>query len=127
MTDTAAVPVNLVRASTAPAYDPPGHFDVDARRLQGLEAGGPSGFWVGRSVYPPGARAELSPTSADTVYVVLEGDLEVGLDNQNDLEVPVLLGAGDSLFLACGTARSVHNRTDSDAVLLVILQPRGTA
>ena len=42
----------IVRAADAPAYDPPLHTGVEARRLQGLEAGETDRFWVGLSTYP---------------------------------------------------------------------------
>lgn len=110
---------NLVRGADAPTYDPPGHHGVHAQRLQGLEAGGPTGLWVGRSSYPPGASAELAPTQGDTVYVVLSGRLTVTLPGPEE----VVLEASDSLHLPIGTTRAVRNSTEQEATLLVVMRP----
>jgi hypothetical protein len=56
--------VNITRADAAPSYHPPLHHDVHAVRLQGHEAGFSSRFWVGRSRYLPGGRAEEAPAGA---------------------------------------------------------------
>lgn len=122
---------NLTRLDEAPAYDPPGHVGVAAQRLQGLEAGGPAAFWVGRSTYPSGARAELSPTAGDTVYVVTDGELVVTIvrasaGGSDTVADEVVIRTGDSMFLPRATVRSVENRGADTAVLLVILHPEVT-
>ncbi|MEU5883283.1 cupin domain-containing protein [Spirillospora sp. NPDC047279] len=101
-------------------YDPPGHRSVDARRLQGLAAEGPDDFWVGLSRYVPGAEAEMAPTAADTVYVLLEGELELTSETDG---VTVVLRRHDSAFLPLGETRRVRNISDTDSLLLVILKP----
>jgi quercetin dioxygenase-like cupin family protein len=108
--------VNITRADAAPSYHPPLHHDVHAVRLQGHEAGFSSRFWVGRSRYLPGGRAEEAPTAEETVYVVLDGELVVSAEGQTDT-----LRAGDSVHLPKGTVRRVENRSDQDASLLVVI------
>jgi quercetin dioxygenase-like cupin family protein len=103
------VTARIVRGADAPAYHPPRHTDVEARRLQGHEAGPTERFWVGESRYPPGGSAERSPAAEETVYVVLEGELTLTLE------------AGDSVHLPKGETRSVENTSDDDARLLVVI------
>jgi mannose-6-phosphate isomerase-like protein (cupin superfamily) len=110
--------VKVTRAVDAVPYAPPGHFGVESRRLQGAEAGGPDGFWVAESVYPPGSGAELTPTAGDTVYVVLEGELTVTAGDHGETLRP-----HDSVFIGAGEVRSLLNASDEPALLLVVLQP----
>lgn len=108
--------MRITRADAAPPYEPPLHYDVTAVRLQGHEAGNTSRFWVGRSRYLPGGRADEAPTAEETVYVVLDGELMVTADGQS-----AAVYAGDSVFLPKGTVRSIENRSGREAVLLVII------
>ena len=111
--------MNVTRRDDAVPYLPPGHADVDARRLQGLEAGGPTDFWVARSTLDPGAVVATGPVGGDTVYVVLEGTLEVVLDD--DPATSVALLPGDSAFLARGQHRSLRATGDAPTVAHVIV------
>ena len=106
----------IVRAADAPAYHPPLHTGVQARRLQGLEAGETDRFWVGLSTYPPESSADTSPTAQETVYVVLDGTLVLTVDGGEHE-----LGGGDSVHLPRGTVRSVANRSEEPARLLVVI------
>jgi quercetin dioxygenase-like cupin family protein len=110
--------MHLVTAADAVPYRPPGHHHVAARRLQGLEAGGPVEFSVGLSHYPPGSMVDAGPTAAETVYVVIDGELELTADGRT-----VVLGAHDSVHLAAGEIRGLRNASTADATLLVVLKP----
>lgn len=107
-------------ASTAVRYEAPGHIDVESVRLQGQDAGGAQFCTVSVSTYPPGAGVESQPTAVDTVYVVLDGHLEI---TSHDDESTHRLGQFDSVSLRAGETRSLWNRTDADARLLVVLAP----
>jgi mannose-6-phosphate isomerase-like protein (cupin superfamily) len=113
------VPARITRSVEAPAYDPPLHNGVVAKRLQGHEAGATERFWVGESLYLPGGEAETSPTAAETVYVVLEGELTLTVPG--DEAVAEVLSVGDSVHMPTGTTRSVRNDSGVDARLLVII------
>jgi uncharacterized cupin superfamily protein len=108
--------MRITPADAAPPYDPPLHQDVQAVRLQGHEAGPTDRFWVGRSRYLPGGRADKAPTAEETVYVVLDGELVLSTDGQDST-----LQAGDSVHLPKGTVRSLENRSGQDASLLVVI------
>jgi quercetin dioxygenase-like cupin family protein len=108
--------MRITRADAAPSYSPPLHHGVDAVRLQGLEAGPTSRFWVGLSRYQPGGGADEAPTAEETVYVVLEGELVVSAEGEE-----ATLHARDSVHLPKGTVRRVTNRSERDAALLVII------
>ena len=100
-------------------YTPPAHDGVDCRRLQGMEAGPSDAFWVGLSVYPPGSSAGPSEVMAESVYVVLDGEFELDCDGTH------VLRKHDSVRFAKGEHRTLTNRSDADATLLVtIAKPR---
>lgn len=107
----------ITRLATAPAYTPPLHEGVDARRLQGHEAGPTERFWVGESHYHPAGSAQTSPTAEETVYYVIEGELTLTLPHGQVEQ----LGAGDCVHLPRGTVRSLENRTGNGARLLVVI------
>jgi mannose-6-phosphate isomerase-like protein (cupin superfamily) len=110
------VTARITRLADAPAYDPPGHRDVDAMRLQGREAGPTERFWVGRSVYHPGGVAETSPAREETVYVVVDGEVTLIVGDESST-----LRRGDSVHLPRGVVRSVRNDGDRPAELLVVM------
>lgn len=104
------------RAGEAPPYSPPLHKGVDARRLQGHEAGPTERFWVGLSVYEPGGVAETSPAAEETVYTVLDGEVVLTADDREETLRPL-----DSAHLSKGTVRNVENRGAEPATLLVVI------
>ncbi|WP_410874613.1 cupin domain-containing protein [Nocardia sp. A7] len=110
--------MHLIRAAQAVPYQAHGHTGVDSRRLQGSEVGGPDKAAVSVSTYLPGSAVAASPTAADTIYVVLAGELEL---NGHLGEASLTLAAHDSVFLPRGEVRSLRNRTAENAMLLVVL------
>lgn len=112
--------MRVTRFSAAPSYSPPLHVDVTCKRLQGHEAGPTAHFWVGHSVYKPGGAASASATLEETIYTVLDGEIVVNANGREET-----LHALDSVHLPKGTVRSVENRSDRDASILVtIASPR---
>jgi hypothetical protein len=112
--------MHIVRSEHSLAYEPPGHQGVIARRLQGLEAGGPAGVAVSISTYLPGSTIDALPVAGDTIYVVLAGALVL---NPHDPATATTLATHDSVYLPQGEIRSVRNDSVADATLLVVLSP----
>jgi uncharacterized cupin superfamily protein len=108
--------MRITRFSAAPTYSPPLHAGVECKRLQGHEAGPTKQFWVGHSVYKPGGAASASATLEETIYTVLDGEVVVSADGREET-----LRALDSVHLLKGTLRSVENRSDRDASILVTI------
>jgi mannose-6-phosphate isomerase-like protein (cupin superfamily) len=107
--------MRVTRIGDAEPFSPVGHAGVGPVRLQGGDSTPTSDFSVVLSNYLPGAEAELSPQVAETVYVVLTGELVMVSEG-----VEETLGAYDSVHFTLGTLRSVHNRTTLPASMLVI-------
>jgi mannose-6-phosphate isomerase-like protein (cupin superfamily) len=116
--------MEVVRLSEAKPYEAPGHFDMRGLRLQGHEASSAQRFWLGLSHFLPGGGAEMGATPVEKVYVVLSGEVTVATETEM-----VTLGPLDSCWLAPNEARSIENRTNLPAAMLVVMPypPEGRA
>jgi quercetin dioxygenase-like cupin family protein len=110
--------MHLVRFADAPAYIARGHDGVTPRRVQGREAGGPSGVFVSISEYPPGSGGQSTTASTEVVYLVMAGSIRVRHDLGEEL-----LGTGDSISFEPGESRAAYNDGTEPARLVVIHQP----
>ncbi len=109
--------MNVVRIADASTYTAPKHFDMRALRLAGLEAGGTESFWVGLSHFLPAGGAEMDSGPTEKVYVVVSGEVTVTVASG-----PVTLGPLDACAIAAGEARSIENRTNLPATMLVVVR-----
>ena len=104
------------RLDEAGPYEAPKHFDCTALRLQGWDASPAQAFSVGLSHFLPGGGCEHDATPLEKVYVVTEGEVTVVTD-----EGEATLGPYDSIYLAPNEARSIVNRTNRPASMLVVM------
>ena len=111
--------MRVTKIADAEPFNPVGHDGVKPVRLQGGASTPTAGFTVVLSHYLPGAMAQLAPQEAETVYVVLSGELVMASDG-----VEATLGASDSVHFTTGTLRTVENRTNLSASMLVIRDKR---
>ncbi len=107
--------MRVTRIADAEPFNPIGHDGVGPVRLQGGASTPTSDFTVALSHYLPGGAAQLAPQEAETVYVVLSGELVMASEGTEET-----LGANDSVHFTVGTLRSVENRTNLPASMLVI-------
>ena len=85
-------------------------------RLQGFDASPSENFWVGLSHFLPGGGAESAAAPLERVYVVVAGEVTVITDTGE-----TTLGPMDSCHLAAGEKRSIINRTQRAASMLVVM------
>lgn len=107
--------MRVTRISDAEPFQPVGHSGVGPVRLQGGASTPTTDFTVALSHYLPGGAAELAPQDAETVYVILSGQLVMAADGEE-----VALDPNDSVHFTVGTLRTVENRTNLPASMLVI-------
>lgn len=107
--------MRVTRISAAEPFTPAGHSGVGPVRLQGGESTPTIDFTVALSHYLPGGEAELSPQAAETVYVIVAGELVMSSEGDE-----YSLGPNDSVHFTPGTIRRVENRTKMPASMLVI-------
>jgi len=108
--------MQVTRIGQAPPYEAPLHFDMRGLRLQGWDVSDSEAFWVGLSHFLPGGGVESDATPLEKVYVVLEGTLTIMTD-----EGETELGPLDSCRLAPNERRSLENRTNHPASMLVVM------
>lgn len=109
------MPIDIARLAQARRFQPVGHHDVGPVHLFGGEHYD-GAVTVALSHYLPGGSADLSPVPAETLYLVLTGTLTL-TDAEGRAET---LHALDGARLTTGTPRSVENRTNLPASMLVI-------
>ena len=108
--------MEVTRLDDAQPYEAPKHFDMRGLRLQGFDASSAENFWVGLSNFLPGGGAEMDATPLEKVYVVVEGEVTVTSGDGD-----TVLRRLDSCYLAAGEARSIENRTNLPALMLVVM------
>jgi uncharacterized cupin superfamily protein len=113
--------MHVVRRADGRPFSPVGHVGVEPVRLHGGESSPTSDFTVVLSRYRPGGAAELASLESETVYVVMSGELVMSSDGAE-----VTLGPLDSVHFAAGDTRTVENRADASASMLVIRSVRHT-
>lgn len=115
--------MQVSRLSDVEPYDAPNHFGCSSFRLQGFDASAAENFWVGLSHFLPGGGCDHEATPLEKVYVVTDGEITVITD-----EGEATLAAGDSCHIPAGEVRSVANRTNLPASMVVVMPyPPGAA
>ncbi len=97
-------------------YQAPKHFNMTALRLQGKEETGAQRFWMGLSHFLPGGGAEYDQSQTEKIYFVLEGEVTVKGDQGE-----IVLGRWDSIYIGPGEGRSIENKTNKPASMLVVI------
>ena len=108
--------MHLKRFNAAQPYVATNHFDCPALRLQGFEQGGPTNQWIGFSQFLPGGGAGPDATPFEKVYVLLEGEMTVIVDDQE-----TVLGKYDSCTIPAGEVRKIENRSNDTCKMLVVI------
>lgn len=106
----------VTRLGEAQPYEAPKHFATATLRLQGWDASPVQNFSVGLSHFLPGGGCEHDATPLEKVYVVTEGEVTVVTD-----EGEATLKPYDSVYLAPNESRSIENRTNRPASMLVVM------
>lgn len=99
-------------------YVAPGHFDMVALKLHGVEESGATKFWMGMSHFLPGGGAEYAYEDSPTekVYMVLEGEITVKSKTET-----IVLKKYDSIFIPPFEGREIINETNMPATMLVVV------
>lgn len=108
--------MHITRFGEALPYEAKGHFGMTALQLQGGAANKTGVLTCGLSHFLPGGGAERSVSPLEKFYFVIAGQITVVTD-----EDEATLAAHDSCWLAAGEARSIENRTNAVATIVVVL------
>ena len=108
--------MQINRLADVKEYEAKGHVDMKGFRLQGFEASDAENFWVGLSYFLPGGGTTHTATAIEKVYVGVEGELTIITDQDEDIIRPM-----DSVYLKPNEGRSIINRTNKIATILVVM------
>lgn len=108
--------MDVTRLADAKTYEAKGHFDMAGLQLQGGSASSTDGVIMSLSYFLPGGGAQHSSSPTDKYYVVLDGEVVIRTDGGEHV-----LGPLDSCHLARNEARSINNRGNTVATMLVVV------
>ncbi len=107
-----------VSIGEAPQYEPAGHFDCKCYRLQGKDETGTTQHSLGCTHFLPGGGAEFSPKRPfDTTYFCIAGEITITDKDGKD----IVLKPNDSIFIGPEEGRSIKNKTQYPASMMVVL------
>ncbi len=106
----------IVRRNEAVAYQPPGHYDMRATRLHNSTDVNEGRITVGLSHFLPGGGCEFGSNSLETVYYIIEGEMELKTETEK-----TVLHAGDTFHCGPGTKKSIRNNGPVSCQMLVVL------
>ncbi len=106
-----------VEVRDAAAYNAPGHFDMRAIRLHSKEESGCEHFTLGMSHFLPGGGTEYVEPPVELIYFILEGEMTV---SDKDGKEICVLKKHDSMHFAVGEGKSIMNKQNYPATMLVI-------
>ncbi len=109
--------MEITRIEDAQPYDAPKHFDMCGLRLQGFDASLTTFAWTGLSHFLPGGGAEMDCSPLEKIYVVLEGEVTIELENGEKHTLTRL----DSCFIPADENRAIINEGNTVASMLVIM------
>jgi len=114
--------MQVTRFADAKPYEAPKHHAMTGLRLQGWDVSDSENFWVGMSQFLPGGGADMDASPLEKVYVVLEGEITIILEDGSE----TALGPKDSCFIGPDEGREIINKTNETVHMLVILNyPEG--
>lgn len=108
--------MQVTRLTDAKPYEAPKHFKMEALRLQGAEASNIEDYSCSLSYFLPGGGAERAASPNEKVYVVVDGEITIITDDEE-----VTLGKLDSCLIGNNEFRTVENRSNTVATMLVIV------
>lgn len=108
--------MHVKKFEDAQSYEAPNHRDVVGLRLQGFEDGGPENQWIGLSQFLPGGGAGPDSTPFEKVYVVIEGEMTVMVDDKE-----VTLKKFDSCTIPPNEIRTIQNKRNDVCTMMVII------
>lgn len=97
------------------AYEAPGHFGMKAIRLQSKEESNCKDFTLGMSLFLPGGGTEYVKPPVELIYFILEGEMVVESETET-----VVIGKYDSIHFDRFEGKSITNKTNLPAMMLVI-------
>lgn len=111
----------IVRKSEAVTYNPPKHYDMRATRLHNPSDVNEGLVTMGVSHFLPGGGCEYGSNAKESIYYILEGEMDLDVELGTPDEVRTTLFAGDSFHCGPNTMKGIQNNGTTTARMLVVI------
>jgi len=111
----------IVRKNESVTYQPAKHYDMRATRLHHSEDVNQGNITVGLSHFLPGGGCEYGSNLKESIYYIIEGEMDLEVETGTSDETKVTLYPGDSFHCGPGTRKGIQNNGTASAQMLVIL------
>lgn len=114
----------IVRKNEAVVYNPAKHYDMRATRLHNPEDVNAGSLTMGLSHFLPGGGCEYGSNLKESIYYIVEGEMDLEVEISTSAEVKTTLYAGDSFHCGPGTMKGIQNNgTVSSQMMVVLVDP----
>lgn len=111
--------MHVTRLADARPYDAKNHHNMMGLQLQGNGASASEIMTCGLSYFLPGGGATMSPSVAERIYIVVEGEIVlIGRDAEH------VMNPLDSCWIPAGEERAIENRSNKPATMIVMIAKR---
>jgi quercetin dioxygenase-like cupin family protein len=115
----------VTRKDEAYKYEAPKHFDVRTTRLHDPQDVNEGVITMGLSHFLPGGGCEFGANPLESIYYIIEGQMELKVEGDNGLEFTTTLVKGDSFHCGPNTKKSVLNSgMESCQMLVALVKPK---
>ena len=111
----------IVRASEATPYEAPRHYKVLPTRLHNPDDVNSGSIIMGLSHFLPGGGCEYSANAFESIYYIVEGEMDLIVEEGTPDEVRTTLHEGDSFHCGPGTSKGIQNNGCSTCKMLAIM------
>lgn len=111
----------IVRKEDAVTYEPKGHFDMRATRLHNASDVNEGHMTQGLSHFLPGGGCEYGSNGLESIYYIVEGEMDIVVEEGTPEEVRTTLHKGDSFHCGPNTRKGIKNNGCETCQMLVTL------
>ena len=113
--------MKVVRLADAFEYPVTGHFDMRALRLHNKETSNTVDYTLGLSHFLPGGGCEYGANALESIYYIVEGEMDIVVEEGTPEEVRTTLHKGDSFHCGPNTHKGIKNNGPVTCQMLVTL------
>ena len=111
----------VTRKNEAVKYQPPGHFDVCSTHMTVATDANKGDLTVSVSHFLPGGGCEYGTNPVESIYYILEGEMDLVVDKDTPDEYRTTLHAGDCFHCGPNTYKGIQNNGCIATRMLVVI------
>lgn len=113
----------IVRKNEATFYEAPGHYDMRPTRLHNPQDVNDGKMVMGLSHFLPGGGCEYGANPLESIYYIIEGEMDIEIEVEGEEACKTTLRAGDSFHCGPFTKKGIKNNGPVTCQMLVALIP----